>query len=272
MAKSSSVALLAFTLLVAMPVARAHAQPAASSIYVTTGHVAPELEPIGEGVAEWIRQRIARTGLDVVPGPGMRSGVTRPAPQPKPSREKPTTGALLAHASKIGSVAALLVDLRWERGKVLADFRLYEVSSGQLYGGGLVASDPARLIVDSEAALAGVYEGLGMEVVTPDPQVLAAHGLDELSALTRALVFMEKQALVRSWRELEGRRSTTAVELRREILATAASGNVPLAERARLGAVQGEVDGAWSLIAEDAPAAYMDPSGESAILIAAGEI
>jgi len=272
-AKLVPALLLTFTLLVAtLAAAAASAQSEPSTLFVATGHITPELEPIAEGVAEWIRQRVAGTEATVVPGPGMRRGFSLLRSSRQQGGDKPTTGALLAHASKLAAAEALLVDLRWERGKILADFRLYEVSSGILSGGALVTAEPMHLIVESETALADIYHRLGVKGAAPSPHALAAHGIDELSAVTRALVFLDQEVVVRSWRALLGQTSTTAERLRGEITTAAAGDKIPLAERARLSAARGEVEGAWSLITEQAPAAYADPSGSSAMLVAAGEV
>jgi hypothetical protein len=105
--------------------------------------------PVAEGFAEWVRLRAGEAGIAVAPGAFARSSDAK------------TQAQLMALARKQGVRNALLIDLRSRNGMIEVDFRLYELETGTLNGGGLVLAPAGALVYESEAALSIIDQRLG---------------------------------------------------------------------------------------------------------------
>lgn len=249
-----------------------------AALMVSTAVVDPGLELVAEGFAEWIRLRAGETGIAVVPGWSIRRSIA--AGQRQSSRDTPAKGLhasapdqeqLMAIAVQHGVRSALLLDLRSRGGRIEADFRLYDVETGKLYGGGLVEA-PARLLVyQSEEALNIIDERLGVVGGRRTPDELRSLTLGALSAATRALSLMDRRQLGHAWREIAGMSNPLARSIAKTIDKLAARPTTSPTLLAQLANAKGDSRRAWSHISELAVESYREPVGAVSTLNAAGE-
>ncbi len=235
----ATAALALAALLVPHPgIAEEPAEPAPPPVVrVALGHVDPEQAPVAAGLEEWVRQQVASAGL-----------------------------TLAADAPEI-----LWIDLRTVKAGSAVDLRLHDAASGALRGGARGEGALGTLLGRTHAALRDLLtRRLERRPPLSKPTDI---NLDTLAAVTRALAELDAGQPARAWRELEGQRSSLAVQVRTRIEAAGAAAEVPISERARLLALRGEGEAAWAMLEGRARTAVRAPSKQNAPeLLAAGDV
>ncbi len=250
---------------------RGHEQPRAErspALMVSSAVVDPAFEPLAEGFAEWIRLRARSKGAAVVPGWSIRRAI---ATLENPGARAPGLEQLMVVAAQHGVRDALLLDLRLRNGKIEADFRLYEVDTGKLRGGGLVEAPARRLVYESEDALGIIDERLRLRAGSRAPAELRSLTLSALSAASRALHSIDRNELGQAWREVDGLSNPLARSIVETIDELAARPGTSPTTRAQLANAKGNSRQAWEQIAEVAAKSYRAPVGAVETLNTAGE-
>ncbi len=266
------------TLVFALPGFAQQAEPPAAPprasvpVVVAPGQVDPAFEGVAEGYAEFIRQQIARVGIEVRPGKETRRVMQVRGEPDAPERQ---TEAQLERARLTGAKLAVLADLREGRGVVEVDLRVYAIDGPQgesagLIGGGLGVGTLVTLTATTNPVLLQILPALDPDIRTQPPSE-GLPGPDQLAAASRALALVDAGSLTDAWGELDGMESPFLSAVRQQVEVAARAPGVSIAEQARLLIVQGRVAAGWRLVFDRAQQALASGTPDASLLVAAGE-
>jgi tetratricopeptide (TPR) repeat protein len=230
-------------------------------VLVAPPSVDPMLDSVAQGLAAWVRQRIASTGLATI----SREAVRTRAPNTRADALSPEQ--VLALAKQLGAAHVVFPDLRFTSGQVEVRLRLVETTGPQLVAAPRSAAPLHAVGEACEESAARLLAALGVASRAALPPQA-----DELAAAGRALQHHDRGELYRAWREVEHKLSPTAVATREEIVRAATSANAPARERSRVLAAAGEPGRAWTLIERDVRREVARPQPDRQLLLAAAEV
>ncbi len=234
------------------------------SVAVLPPRFDPALEPVANGLATWMRERLDASDVAVSSRKAVEQALADgPLGASTPGEPLDPT-ALVALGQALDGALLIDTEMRFEDGTVELWMRVYEPREAQLVGARKGRGAFSELGSLAQDALVALLEGLGR---TPDAVRQAPPPrLVDLAAYTRSVRALDHGDFAKAWRAVDGRMLPTAVALREEIDAAARLPNVPKAQRARLLIAQGQLDAGWLLVRDAVP-----NSTDPVVVLAAGE-
>ena len=220
-----------------------------------------EVEALAAGFHAWLIERFRSAGVTAISRERLLEFGDLTSHDP---------AELLALAAGLEADYAVVPDLRSSHGQVEVRLRLYVPGSDELLA---VTRATAPLVslgtaLDDAAVRMLAHLGIPTRAIAqaPPPQV------DELASTSRALHHRDRGRLLHAWREVEGKLTPTAMQLRENIVAQARSSEGSVIERARVLAATGDEHRAWNLISDRVKVEQRKPAPDPDVLLAAAEV
>jgi tetratricopeptide (TPR) repeat protein len=220
------------------------------TLLVATPNTDAASEAIASGFAHWLTLRIASTGL--------KGRVATPT--------TPDLRSALDQALVTGADYVVVPDLRVDDGQLQVRLRLYGPNSDELLGAARAEAPLASLGEAAAESADALLSQIGVTASGAPPL------LDELATSSRAIDLVRRGELARAFREVQGKLSPTAMNLRDAIADMKDQTDVPSVERARLLAATGNDRKAWGLIAEEVKRQAKSVAPERKLMLAAAEV
>ncbi|MBW2289829.1 MAG: protein kinase [Deltaproteobacteria bacterium] len=238
----------------------ARAEPA-GLVLIAPPSVDPRLESVALGFSAWLELRLAGNGMQVVPH-AVLSAHTPPGRADAIAPRK-----LVALARELGAQSVAFSSLRFSSEMVEVRVHVFDTKAERLVSAARAESPLDTVGTACELAVSRTLTGMGIDALQSPPPLL-----EELAAAGRARRSLDQQHLYQAWREVDGKISTTAVAVRKEIARAAIDSNADDSEKARVLAAAGETARAWALIERDVRRATGSPKSNQALLLAATEV
>jgi|GEM_PF-1217966 len=207
-------------------------------VVVLPPQVDPALEPLRDGMREWLADRMAAAGLDPAP-PGLVAKALADLERAgRPLRHGADAPAL---AARVRASSVLYSDVRFERGHADLRLQLRDAGDGRVLAAGQARAPVAELPGAAQEALAALLSRLGLAASAVAGAPVPT--LSEWGALGRARAALEAGALAEAWRELAALEGPAAEQLRRDVDARARDATP--AARSRLASAAGRADPDW---------------------------
>jgi len=228
---------------------------------VLPADLAPELAPIGPGLANWLGQRLGEVGLEIRQDARLRLTAA-------PILGVGRTPELVQLAGRAGAYHALLIDLAVDPSGIAVLLRLHDADTGQLLAVGRDVGAPENLGASVEQALHAILPALGVETRLTASTPVAGR---EFAAYSEALARLDAGQLGLAWKSVDGQRGRGTRALKAQVEAAASAPGLEIAKRAQWLSAAGRHDQAWTLLAPVAAPQLESAEPDAEILAAAGE-